>query len=234
MQAIPSINSPQTLPVLQASKWTCLQVLLAPEELGQLLVHLEHPSIFFSGSLWPKDDFAKQDELFIQAYGSYIEALSQGNAPDFVKCRTYFSACAVSQLDAVYLQDVQKGEFLLRPYQPIIQIQHHTMSYSPYDNKMHSMVFGKDAVSWGLQLSYPQMYIEGGTGRVCQTTEETNPPNYALFKALQRWIRHNTLPTTFKSGDQTVRSSLRLGKACQPWINNHFQLQTQQIEIVIL
>ncbi|MFA6915592.1 MAG: hypothetical protein WC222_04285 [Parachlamydiales bacterium] len=232
MQAIPPISTPQQKPVLQASKWTALQVLLAPEEFNSLLEHLTQPSLYLCGSLWQKDEFANHSVLFSQAYNDYIVALSQGEQPDLAKCRTFFSACLSTDDDSVYLQDVQKGEFLLRPNHPLIQIQHHTMSYSPYDNKMHSMVFGKEAITWGVQLSYPQMYIESGTGRVCQTTEEDNPPNYSLFKTLQRWIRHNTLPTSFQTGEHTVRSSLRLGKECLPWINNHCQLKAQNIQVI--
>lgn len=232
MQAIPPISTPQQKPVLQASKWICLQALLAPEELTQLFEHLHQPQIYLCGSLWTKDAFTTHSSLFLDAYKSYIESLKEGVQPDLSKCRTFFSACMSTADDSVYLQDVQKGEFLLRPNLPLIQIQHHTMSYSPYDNKMHSMVFGKEAVTWGLQLSYPQMYLESGTGRVCQTTDEENPPNYAIFKSLQRWIRHNTLPTSFQAGENVVKSSLRLGKNCFTWINNHFQLQAQDIRVI--
>lgn len=230
MQTLPPTSSPSLSPLLQASKWNCIQALLSLQELKSLLEHLEHPSIYICGSMWPKNSFPSHDELFLDAYAQYIDNLSEGLHPPQNLCRTYFSACLDNTGDAAYIQDVQNDQYLLRTRLPIVQVQHHTMSYSPFDGKMHSMVFGKDAITWGVQFSYPQMYMDK-SGNVFHTNEGTSHPNSQLFKSLQRWLRHNALPTTFVIDGQKCATAIRIGRECLPWIHLHPQLAAQNIQI---
>lgn len=230
MQTLPPISSLSQSPQLRASKWTCLQALVTPQEMQVLLEALSQPYLYLCGSLWAKEEFSNHKKLFLENYKRYIDALENGNVPDLSLTRTFFSACLTDHPEATYLQDVQNEQFLLRFTQPIIQIQHHTMNYSPYDGKMHSMVFGKDAITWGIQLSYPQMYMDAN-GNVKQTTDSTAHPNSGLFKTLQRWLRHNTLPTTFISDNQRIPTSIRLGKGCLEWIERHPQMQAHNIQV---
>ncbi len=230
MQTPPPINSSENPKQLRASKWNCLQALFGEEEWSALFEALGSPSLFFCGSMWPKESFQEHQTLFAAHLRSYTEALKQGALPDLSQARTYFSACLTDNVNTVYLQDVQNDQYLLRFSLPIIQVQHHTMNYSPYDGKMHSMVFGRDAITWGVQFSYPQMYLDMD-GQVRQTSEGSSHPNKELFKTLQRWIRHNTLPCTFLCEERKIPSSIRIGKALSASIMEHPQLRRHGLQL---
>lgn len=210
-------------PPLQASKWHRLQVLLAPEELAELLADLEDPVILLAGRFYPKTNYPQHRQLFLSHYDAYIASLSRGELPNEEKCRQYFSAVLSRDCSPLYLLEGNTDEGLLRMTLPTIQVQHHNFDYSPLDNEIRSMVYGHDTVSWGLQFSYPQLYLHPTTKEICQTNEETTG-NVTLFKQLQRWIRHYTLPTTFLVNGRRLNSPIRLGRGCLPWIHRHPQL----------
>ncbi len=230
MQNIPPVSSAHASPQLQASKWMAQQALLDFSEMQELFAILEQPQLYLCGSLWTQEQFKEHKKVFLEFYQSYVEKLKNGEMPDLTQCRTYFSACLTETSDAVYLQDAQQEQYILRPKQPIIQLQHHTMNYSPHDEKMRSMVFGKDIISWGIQFSYPQMYLDTTTNTVKQTNEGSHP-NGSLFKTLQRWLRQHSLPITFIVEGKAIPTAIRLGKKCTEWIKNEPQLQKHQLQI---
>ena len=106
------------------------------------------------------------------------------------------------------------------------------MDYSEHDGKFRPMVFGLDSVTWGLQFSYPQLFMDGRTKEAFAVVESEEFPNTALFHQLQRWMRQNTLPTPFLVDGKRVNSPIRLGKACLPWINRHPQLAPKHLQVL--
>ncbi|MDP1834344.1 MAG: hypothetical protein Q8K75_00295 [Chlamydiales bacterium] len=214
---------------LQAAKWLKVQVLLDVMEMRTLLETLGDISIYQTGVILPKHQGKVTVDQFLEVYQTYIEMLKRGEVPEDNAFRQMFSSIFTRVLDALYALDLGEDQVIIRPCSPIVQSQLHRLGFSHIDNKFRSMVFGKDSLSWGIQFSYPQLFEDPDSKEIVEVGDEF--PNTALFKDLQRWIRHNTLPTPFMVNDERVNIPVRLGKQCFEWINNHPQLAQHQLKI---
>ena len=85
---------------------------------------------------------------------------------------------------------------------------------------MHS----KEAITWGLQFSFPQIYSNSIKNEVVEVYKDKNYTNTQLFKELAVWMRRQTLPTPFMYKNKRINAQFRLGKKCINWINTHAQL----------
>lgn len=137
-----------------------------------------------------------------------------------------------STTDAIAELKLADGRSLLRPTLPLIQINPLRLYYSQELASIKSQVYGSDTIAWGIQLSYPQLFKDQGSGDVISTLTPDSPlPNTALFKALQKWMRRNTKICTFKSGDMTISSNVRITPRALEWASSHPQLKEHNLHL---
>lgn len=220
---------PQVKPLMQSSKWLDCPLLVDRDEMANLLGSLGEFYIVLTGVTSQGKEIISLAE-FLDCYGGYVEALKRGELPEDGRLRSYFSAVITSSLDILYKVMMGEGQQLVKAERPVIQLQMHRFHYSKDDHKFRSMVFGQDAVYWGIQFAYPQLF-QDESHLVKQVKEGDEFPNTRLFKALQRWVRQHTLPTPFVIQDRQVNIPMRLGKACFPWINQHPQLASLGVRV---
>ncbi len=216
----------------RASKWLEIHVLLESDEMGRMLAMLDPACRFYlvGTILKPQEGIITLDQ-FLENYSLYIEALRQGKEPlDANHRRPFSSALSVSE-NMLTREEVSPGETLLRNRGPVIQLRPHRFSYSTMDGKYRSMVLGTETISWGIQLAYPQLCQLPGDVTVHNVNEQF--PNTAVFKQLQRWVRHNTIPTPLEAAGVRTNVPIRLGKNCLPWIHKHPHLIQQNITVGI-
>lgn len=209
---------------MQASKWLKFQALVSREEISHLIEALGYFEIYFTGILTKSGEEQVSKEDFLNKYSFYIEALMQGEIPDESLYRSFFNTVFTVSSTCLYAIPASNGRQLIRIYKPVIQLQAHSMDYSTLDGKFRSMVFGVDSILWGLQFSYPQLYLEPTTKEILNVVNCEQFPNNALFKKLQKWLRQETIPTPFQVGSTKTNVPIRLGKKCLSWINTHPQL----------
>jgi hypothetical protein len=104
--------------------------------------------------------------------------------------------------------------------------------YTPLDGKFRSMVHSQGAIFWGLQFSFPQLYRNPMEGEIFKTNDTDKFPNAQLYRTLQQWLRQATIPTPFEVEGKSINVSMRLGRQCLPWINQHPQLADQGIVVL--
>jgi len=213
--------------VLQVSKSRKLPVLLDTEEMTTLLDHLS-PFTFFDGSrplLEEEATFSK--ETFLEGYKTYIDALKAGTLPDETTLRPLFSSMITCDPTLVYSVPLSSGKVLVKPSIPIIQLQRHHFIYT---DQFLSGVMGEESITWGIQFSYPQLYLDPDTqalGKVDKSFANTE-----LFQKLSKWIRANTRATPFLVEGKKQNVPIRLGKECFSWINNHPALAAKHLEVL--
>ena len=95
------------------------------------------------------------------------------------------------------------------------------------------MVFGKGTISWGLQVSYPQLFEDPVTRQVMNALDEEHFINARLFRVIRQWVRQYTRPTPLLIEGVKVNVSLRMGHSCLSWIQHHPDLQARGITIAI-
>lgn len=198
----------------QASKWLKTQALLDPEEFNDLLDHA-------GASLYEMCGEISLDQAKLR-YKNYVDALKQGCLPE----PESFAWCWTRKNEALYLLDTGQGH-QVRVKEPIVQISHHQMNYTPEDNTFRSNLYGPDTIFWGLQFSFPQLYLDPDSKEVHKVTDPELFPNLDLYRTLQRWLREHTIPTPF----QQVNAPQRIGKKALQWINNHPHLKKKGFSV---
>lgn len=226
----PSLVANQN-PLLQASRWIEIPLLVEPEEMSALLTALTPFEIFATGVLCLPGQEQVTPERFLSLYGDYVEALKQGKVPEEGSYRPFFSTLWTRTRDALAVQEVDH-KWLVRASLPVIQLRPHRFSYSEHDGKFRSMILGRHSITWGIQFSYPQLFQNQATYAIETVSQNPNYPNNALFHALQHWVRHHTVPTPFSVGGKRVNTPMRVSKRALSWLGAHPQLRGQPFSIL--
>lgn len=209
---------------MQVSKWLEVPALLEVEELQNLRAALPPFKIFYNGIVVEKGKEEIPWEKFLQVYSDYVRDLKEGKLPTEAICRPYFSSVWTTTEQAMILSETPTGQVIPRPWQPVVQLQLHRFSISEVDGKVRSMVFGQDTIYWGIQWSFPQLYMNPENREVVKMTQNDINGNFALFKELQRWMRHHTQPASFLVKGNMVATPIRVGERCMEWVKRHPQL----------
>lgn len=213
---------------MQASRWLQCQVLMSGDEMEALFNHLPPFHIIRVGTVTTPGEGEVSCQQFLNAYRLYIDPLTRSEESLF---SPYFSSAFTTSLDCLYAVSLPNGQQILRAAIPVIQLQPHRIGWSEADRKFRPLAMGVGSISWGVQFSYPQLYCEVKTQQVVKVDKSDRFPNTLLFHALQRWIRHHTIPTPFSVEGGKVNVPMRLGKECREWINRHPQLIHKGIKV---
>lgn len=212
---------------LSVSKWLKIQVLLDALEMEDCLAAVAPFEFYNVSAIAPLGELKISHDVFLKEYQTYIEELKAGKIPE--PDRKIFSAVATVDPSAIVTYEVQPGRWMAKLSYPLVQLQHHRFFASKVDHKVHSMVMSPESIHWGLQFSFPQIFL-GGAGSYKKTSEF---PNAALFAKLQKWLRAHSVPATFVFDGVKVGTSIRLGKKCFEWIHRHPQLIEQDVQVYL-
>ncbi len=229
------ISSYQEQP-LQASKWLEVQALLESDEMALLFDVLAPFSLFQCGSITQRgiggEEGQKQAKAdFLSHYKDYVESLKSGELPLVSSYQICFSSVLTATNDCLYVIPIGEDRQLIRVSTPVIQMQAHTIGYSPIDKKFRSMVFGSDNIPWGIQFSYPQLFQDPISKQPTSVNDASAYPNTQLFRSLQKWMREHTTPTPFVVDGIMTNVPMRLGRKCYSWVNRHPQLVSKGISV---
>ncbi|MGC2596083.1 MAG: hypothetical protein WA347_07375 [Rhabdochlamydiaceae bacterium] len=226
------ISSPKAEGIMQVSKWLKVQVLLDSDEMEALIKELGDLFFVIVSDKVKLDEAVIAPRAFLEKYADYVDLLKQGQLPPIEEFRRIFSCGVSADLEIFYAMEVSGDRFLIRPKKPVLQLQAHHFFYSTLDRKFHPMVLSPDSISWGLQITYPQLYQDQITHQVVKVINSPDFPNTAVFTKLLKWMRSFTLPTPFEVDGRQTNSPIRIGKQSLAWIKNHPQLKQRGIEIV--
>jgi hypothetical protein len=223
--------APKQAPVFLASKWLHLDLLV--ESLDSLFDSM--PSFFHFSTLGVqlRGANAIQRGDFAHCWQTYINDLKNGKIPQDPSLRFYCTSVLTTTLDAVRALDIADDKEIIIPYEPVVQMQLHRFSYSSLDSKFHSMAFGQNSISWGVRLSYPQLFQYPQTRQVEEALDETRFANATLFLACRQWMREHTRPTPFEFQGVRTNVPMRIGKECLTWINNHPELALRGLSVMV-
>lgn len=209
---------------MEASQWQTLVALLAPEEMQDLMQHLSPFDIWQISSPQPPGEATVSHQNFLRSYRLYVESLSRGELPPLAELRRQLSTLWVADPSQIALHPVAGGErYLVQQLRPALHLRLATMRIAPEDGKLHTMVHGSDAVHWGIQFAYPQIFQESESGDYLRT-----PKDGQLFHLLRRWMRSHTSPTAIVLNGKIKKYPIRIGPACFTWIESHPQLTSMR------
>lgn len=216
----------------QVSKWMKVQVLLSAEEMDFLLQELGKIHFVIVSEPVVPDQAILTPEKFSETYRRYVEVLERGMEPVAREFRAPFSSAMSRDLRPFYAIPVTQEKLLIKPKEPIIQLQAHSFLYSELKQEFHPMVFGQKSISWGLQFSYPQWYQDGKTFQIHRVNTEASFRNTSLFSELMKWMRRFTLPTPCEVRGKKINAPIRIGRGVFSWISSHAQLKNQSLRVI--
>lgn len=219
------LSHPKVEGILQASKWLSHRALLDSGEMESLLSSLPPFSIYNVSELVDLHETQISIDDFLVRYVDYIATIKAGLLPDEAHLKPYFSAAFSARPEALYAMKVKEGKYIIKPIEPVIQLSLHHFTFSEEQMAFHSMVHSKDAVTWGLQFSYPQLYSNSINSDLVEVYKDKENPNTQLFQTLAKWMRAHTTPTPFHLGEKPLNATFRLGKRSHVWARLHPQLE---------
>lgn len=222
------ISSPEKEGTLQVSKSRKLPLLIDIDEMDHLLEVLTPCTILdvsrpidLEYAIIPKD-------LFRDQYRLYVEGIKQGKLIDETPLRPLFSGMITVKPESVFAQSLSNGKYLIKTRIPAIQMQRHHFIFS---DTFHSGVMGEGSITWGIQFSYPQLFLDPKTKEIGKVEKNDLFPNTELFHRLAKWVRDHTSPTPFLVEGKKMNQPIRLGKKCFSWINQHPHLKERGIYV---
>lgn len=224
-------SHPNQEPPFQASKWLEIPALLDVEEMDSLFSLFTDCFCFPFGSVLPASGECDVRTSFLSAYKAYINTIKSGDKPEPSEIERSFSLGITSDESSLYVMPVGENKALLKLISPVIQISAHFFDYSPVDGKIRSKIKGKETVSWGVLIAFPQLYMDPDTKEVVNTVAKRDLPNAKLFHQVQKWIRSHTLPTPFLTADQKIHAPIRIGKDCLKWVNSYAELDRKGLKV---
>lgn len=214
---------------LQVSKWVKIPLLVDVQEMEDLLLNHTPPfKIYDVQKITEKTGGIYEPTDFLEGYGRYVACLKNGGVPAAPAFRSLFSAAWSVTEEVFFSVPTQDDRRLLKAASPVVQTQLNQIRYAPEEKVFRTQVFGSDTLCWGIQVGFPHLFLDPHTYEAANTRTF---PNMALFLAIQRWVRHNTVPTPFVVNGEKINSPVRLGRACFSWIASHPQLQEQAIRV---
>lgn len=214
--------------ILQVSKSRKLPLLIEEEEMRDLLDALGSFHLFDVSRPLLLEEAEIQKSVFLGHYASYIAGIKQGHLVDEIPLRPFFSCAMSFSSDFFYAQQLPNGKYLVKSLLPVVQLQRHHFIYS---DQFHFGVMGKGSITWGIQFSYPQFYLDPHTKEIGKVEKNERFPNTALFHTLSKWVRENTRPTPFLLEGKRTNQPIRLGKKCFSWINQHPKLKERGLHV---
>lgn len=227
----PRISTPAQEGILRVSKWLKFQVLLNEEEMHALFSHLGSFSIYLVSGWVRREQASLSKEAFLSLYSRYVSYLKRGEVPPVEEFKIPFSSILTRTADLLYAQDVGQERYLIKALRPVIQLQAHHFFLSEVDYKYHPMVQSHESISWGLQISYPQIFQDPKSADFSKVTVCEAFPNSEFFILLTKWLRQHTLPTPFVYRGVQTYVPIRIGKQCVSWINCHPQLLKRKLGV---
>jgi hypothetical protein len=213
----------------QAAKWLKIPMLVDAEELKGLFSELGDFFLFSLGRVVQHRDRSLSRECVLGEVGGWIQQLKEGVVPLRSDFAQVFPFAFSSEKESLQEQKVGDDRFLMKIRRPVIQFQAHFFTYSSEEHKLYPGVFGPEAIFWGIQCSYPQIFIDE-ENNLFKVDERF--PNTNYFRALQRWVRNATRPLTLRIDEKMKKSfPVRLGKRCFSWINTHPQLMRKGLQV---
>lgn len=215
----------------EAAKWLKVPVLADAEEIASLLARLERISrtieLYRLGAPALQEELQIAPNAFLAAVARWNEGLQRGEAPSQKDLRTTLACAMTLDRNDLWLQKFPDSRCLVKISRPVVQIQAHYFTFSPDEKAFHSMVFGQKSIFWGLQFSYPQIFMDQGEPRKVDDSFE----NSALFREIRLWARNETRAVPFLIGEEKINVPFRLGKNCFSWIGKHPQLQEWKLRV---
>lgn len=192
---------------LKASKFLKHQFFISSEDFKKFFSNFPELTYMQTGKIFLEGQPLPTINDFLLAYKKYQDRLLSDDQPSVNDLRLDLSGAISLYEEAFGVQVVSHDKKIYKPIKPVVQFQ--LLSFMiGIDHKIH-FAFGKDCTYLGLQILYPQLYIDE-TQSIKNGLKEDDSPNAKLFKAFVSFLRDETRLIAFHLNEQKLISQIRI------------------------
>lgn len=211
--------------IMRCSKWLKHAALLSTKEMEDFLSSLGSFFLIPAAGLVSLENWQITKEDFFLQYQSYVEWLTLHSELPSPASRKFFTLMHSSSLDDFYAVPTSSERFVIKARRPVIQIQLYHCFISRFDGQIHPMALSQESFSWGIQISYPQIYEDPVTHQFSKVMLAKDFNNTEVFKEMVQWFRKNTKPVSLEIKEQKIYAPFRIGKESENLVSSHLGLQ---------
>jgi len=207
-----SVDPSSGLGELRCSKWLRHAVLLEREEMKEFLRFLE-PCLFISPvKIVHKENWQIREEDILASYEQYLRWIRSNPEIPPAELRKEFTLMLSPAVDSFYSLPVGADRFLIKARIPPVQIRMYHCFISSVDGKILPMAMNVDSFTFGLEISYPQIYEDRKTGEFKKVLLDKGFSATPLYKKISGWLRKHTKPAPIEIRGKKVMAPFRMGK----------------------
>ncbi len=206
---------------LQGSKWLTFRVLAETNDIAELMATCPTLLLCNVSERVEKGRALITTEGFLRCYQNYIETLQNKKNPVRGELRPFFSAAWTLDPGALGAMPAGQERWIIKPLLPVVQLSSHFFHFSQESQQFHSMVYSQDAIPWGLQFSYPQLYTQPGLEEAHASLKQPDLPNHALFLTLKEWVKAKTRPVRWVFQGKKITATFRMTRSVGTWMGDH-------------
>ena len=211
--------------IMRCSKWLRHAALLSLKEMEIFLDSLGSFYFIPAAGLVSLGNWQITKEEFLLQYRSYVEWLNLHSELPSPSFRKFFTLMLSSSLEDFYAVPTSSDRFVIKARRPVIQIQLYHCFISRFDGQIHPMALSQESFSWGIQISYPQIYEDPVTHQFSKVMLSKDFMNTEVFKEMVQWFRKNTKPVSLEIQEQKIYAPFRIGKESTELVSSHLGLQ---------
>jgi hypothetical protein len=209
------------------SMWLSLAFLVSKEEFRALLEEIVPFYIIKSDALLNKEEGILSLEALIAVYDRYLDGgLSLDKESQFL-----FQSVWTASLETVYQIEIGAHRAILKIAKPSIIATPYKILYSKEEERFFPMILNKEAHSLGLQLSYPQLYLDPKS-RELNKVLLNDFVNNAFFKKIRAWFRKHTYPLQVEIEGIKKVMPLRVTESVKPIISKMKWIEEAKIRLL--
>ena len=214
--------------VLKASKFIKHQFFLSSQDLKRFFHQFEKIVYIPVGKVFEKDEPIPSIDEFFVAYQTYESRLLSAEQKDVNDLRLSLSGAFSLDEKAFGFQEIQSGKKIFKPIKPVMQFQ--LLSFIiGIDHKIH-FTLGKETTYFGLQVLFPQLFIDQDN-QIKNGLKEEDSPNANLFRKFVSFLRDETHLITFQLPQGSLKSTIRVTQELFDQIKTLSRYQSFKMEI---
>lgn len=206
------------------SKWLRHVLLLSLEDMEACLDFLGSFCCIRAGMTTQASIVVSKEE-FLHYYTLYLEEMQHITHLASPALRRFFSLFwTVDPADVAPLL-LSQDKILMKPIKPVVQVQLCHCLWNKQSHRIDPMALHADSFSFGLQISYPQIYEDPQTHQFSKVLLSQEFSATPLFLAFVQWMRAHTQPVVVSIAEKKIASTVRMGKKSVSLLALHQGLQ---------
>ncbi len=216
----------------RASKWLSFYCLFSDLELQSIIEKLEVLRVFNLSQVGNEKKLSLDKLDFFNFYKNYLEAMRLDQKEVLGEISKAMNLGVCFELEDYYKLSVGDNRFIIKNKAPIIQIHPFSFRYDRILHKFFDQAKSSDAIFFGLEFKFPQIYQDPKTSKVIEVYKEGIDINAKKFKILRRFIKDSSRPARFLIDGEKKVATFRVGLESKKIAKEQLSLKDNQIQFM--